>query len=410
MWFPTLYTMLIVGGLVPIYVVFYIYFMVKKPPCMNFFQHIFVFTIGLAIYCAICIHLGAASALAGVVPTLLEFPVHIKPVKIENAVIPEEFHHFNPCIMRVDHGKHYLISVREGNFNNCPVKHGYPKINVFSFNRVIIGAGPSREGPFKQTLVLEKPYNKDRGRLQGYEDGRFIPMGHLDENGDAIDEIGILVVEKHQLYLFRYSLSFAANGRCSMSKIGKEVHVRLLGARPSDKQKNWMFIPSLKTEGVHDKPRFVQWINPLTVVELNTSGIAREVYKAPFLSCITPRVHGSTNFLREPNNPRKLIGFVHLRYDTFSFVPIPYYNSAVLEIEESEDGNEYHITRISKDFRFPSSDNANKTHRIHFPMSMMYTDKSKQTVSISMGYMDCTSHIVTVKTADLLKVLHDFVC
>ena len=410
MFFPTLYLIFIFGGLVPVYVLFWMHFVMKKRRSMSFIQHIFVFTIGVAIFCASMIHLESASALSGVVPTKLEFPIEVKSVRLQDVKVPDEFHHFNPSILRVDDGKHYIITLREGNFNNCPMKDEYPKINVFSFNRVLVGVGTSREGPFKLSFVIEKPYDENGGRLQGYEDARLIPMGRLDKNGDATDDVGILVAHKNQLLFFRYNVRFDARGRSFFTKQGNESQVRLIDSREGEKQKNWMFIPPRDIKHVQETARFVQWINPLTVVEMNSNGVAHVLYKAPYISCIAPSVHGSTNFLREPDNPRKLFGLVHMRYDSYSFVAIPFYNSAIVEIEESEDGQRYHIIGMSNDFRFPASNEVNKSHRIHFPMSMMYTDSKKDTVSISMGYMDCTAHIVTVKTSDFLKSIKSFYC
>lgn len=86
-----------------------------------------------------------------------------------------------------------------------------------------------------------------------------------------------------------------------------------------------------------------------------------------------------------------------------------YFASRVITMEEFKPRH-FRLTGMSDRFGIPSHNDDICVDRIHFPSSMMYADDNKETIVISMGYMDCTIHTVKVKTLDLLSSVKPLSC
>ena len=70
----------------------------------------------------------------------------------------------------------------------------------------------------------------------------------------------------------------------------------------------------------------------------------------------------------------------------------------------------FRLTGMSDRFGIPEHNDDICMHNTHFIISMIYTDESKESVVIGMGYMDCTPHTVLVKTSDLLSSIKPLSC
>lgn len=379
--------------------------------------------------------LQALTALSGTLPTMLPFAVRVRPVAFD-APLPAGYHRFNPAVLTLDagsgaaRGRAHLVALRESTYSNCADEH---YINVRSDNRVFVGASTAAAaGEFRLCTVYEGRGVAGGGAHRGYQDGRLFALGRTLVNGTPAARVGITLAVHHYMHVGEFAVRVDAAGACHVAHVHEPVPVHLRGTPPNTKQKNWMHLPpypnpatSTTTEGTNNngndtndssndgteaqRPRFVQWINPLTVVALNTStGVAETVARAPHSAAFSDSLRGSTNFLRHPREPHRLFALVHNRDESRALVVVPYYTSAILEIHEHANGT-YSLAAVSHNFRLPAASNATISHRIHFPMSLAYADSSMQDIDIAMGYMDCTAHIVTVRTEDFLRAVESSV-
>ena len=385
--------------------------------------------------------LQALAALTSVMPALLPFAVRVQRVAFA-APQPAGYHRFNPAVVALGGGRAHVAALRESTLYNCAEAH---HINVRSDNRVLVGAsttGPA--GAYRLCTVYARPDLAAGSAHRGYQDGRLFPLGRARvAGGEVAARLGITLAVYHSMHVGELAVRVDPAGTCHVAHLREPVPVHLRGTPIGTKQKNWMHIPPIgdsnsngnnmsnddydddnnvfdvfdengsgneqrKQEHLKQEqqlPRFVQWINPLTVVALNTStGEAEVVARAPHSAAFSDRLRGNTNFLRHPREPHRLFALVHYRDESRALVVVPYYTSAVLEIREHPNGT-YTLAGVSRHFRLPTADNATTAHRIHFPMSLAYADASMREIDIAMGYMDCTPHIVTVRTDDFIHAV-----
>ena len=191
------------------------------------------------------------------------------------------------------------------------------------------------------------------------------------------------------------------NHGCSV-QVTNVLDMWVNGTDRKSMQKNWMFIPNSTTPD--EKPLFVYKLNPLEVVAINMeTGEGDVVSSQPKLDCV-PGLRGNSMFLHHPTKPNVFIGISH---ETVS--RRRNYYSRVITIEEFEPQH-FRLTGMSDRFGIPEHNDDICMHNTHFITSMIYTDESKESVVIGMGYMDCTPHTVLVKTSDLLSSIKPLSC
>jgi len=329
-------------------------------------------------------------------PSLLPFNVSVRPVTIDNYPIPEGYHRFNPSMLTVNNGEYHLISLRESTYSNCP--HTIFKKNGRSTNRLHLALGSSRNGPFSFCSTFErKDVNKETTH-QGFEDGRLFSLGKEVIKGKTVTHVGLTLASNHWMFATDFNLTVSKEGKCVLSDVKEPVPVYVENTSPKTKQKNWMFIPPISAATTPEKPLFVQWVNPLRVVSLDIeTGLAKVVDESSFIPCLSRNLRGNTNLLRHPVDSHKLIGIIHMRFENSTIFRIPHYADAFIEIEEH--GSKYIMSAMSDFFRFPYDEETQKTHHIHFPMSMEYKSRDRREIDIFMGDMDCTALAVTIKSS-----------
>jgi len=405
--------LVVVAILVPLYICFSLRLVRKKKDspgntCVLKFGIIyFICSIASAIFIEFIVYRLISMFIP--LATGLPFTVKVRPVDISGKTTPSGFYRYNPSMLSINNNSYHLISLREGSYKNCP--SNFINLNVRSANRLHIALGATREGPFKYSHTFERKDINPLTPHQGFEDGRLFYLGTEVNDSETITHVGLTLASHVWMYVTDFKVRVSENGEAILSDVKEPVPVHVEGTHPETKQKNWMYIPPANpSDASVQDPLFVQWLNPMTVVSVNmTSGNAKIVHESFYIPCISGQLHGNTNFLRHPTDPRKLIGIAHLRVDNSVVISNPYYSNVVVEIEQHLN-NSFVMTGISEYFRLPYDEDSQASHHIHFPMTMEYTDSSKQEIDVFMGDMDCTAHAASIKTDDLLSLIKPVKC
>lgn len=358
-------------------------------------------------------------------PTGLTVPVDVNPLVVHGRAAPTWFHHFNPSVASVPsaNGTSQLLhvaAVREASLHNCPAYVAW--LNPLRFlhvsSRIVLAVaepGAGVGGPFRACSVLEKRERTPHTLYQGIDDARIF----VYSSSSGTPQLGATIVINNHMFVSRFEVHVRNdndNGEIAECSI-RETHraaVHVAGTPRGTKEKNWMHVPDSGAV-----PRFVQRLNPLTVVALDlASGEAAVVSRAPVRTCVPRGLRGSTNLLPHPTRAGVFIGLAHEKVVRYPPIVIAFFTTRVVAVEavsgddaqQQEDEGGYRLIGMSSAFRLPAETHATTAHRIQYPMSLAYADSTRATISIAMGYMDCTAHTLDINTTDLLSLLQPLDC
>lgn len=374
-------------------------------------------------------------------PTELAIALDVRPLVVADRRPPAWFHHFNPSVATLPRGDGpalAVVAMREASLHNCPVYGAWlnPARFLHVSSRIVLGVaarGRGVGGPFRVCGVLEKRERTPNTLYQGIDDARlFVYHGACPGCGPRL---GATIVINNHMFVSRFALSpdptttttgnnnnngnnngnregegeeEEEEGPCSIREMHRaEVHVA--GTPRGTKEKNWMHVPD-SAAAPDPAPRFVQWLNPLTVVALDlATGEAAVVSRAPVRACVPRRLRGSTNLLPHPTRPGVLVGLVHEKVERYPPIVISFFTTRVVAVEARADGA-YRLVGLSRAFRLPAAPHDATAHRIQYPMSIAYTDAARSTIAVAMGYMDCTAHTLYANTTDILSLIQPLDC
>ena len=299
----------------------------------------------------------------------------------------------NPTIIKAPENNKYFVALRETSYHFCPW-HNHHRWSYES--RVVFGAADNPRGPVKYCSTFTD--HSGRTMFNGPEDPRFMFITPPGNNGKKVLHITHILDGTTHLSQVHFNIS----GDNCTAKETNRLQLWVSGTNKNTLQKNWMFIPDSTTPD--GKPLFAYKLNPLEVLAINMkTGEGTVVSSQPEVSCV-PKLRGTTMFLHHPTKPNTFIGIAHETLTSHR-----YFASRVITMEEFKPQH-FRLTGMSDCFGIPSHNDDICVDRIHFPSSMMYADDNKETIVISMGYMDCTIHTVQVKTLDLLSSVKPLSC
>lgn len=377
-------------------------------------------------------------------PTELAVAVDVAPLAVADRRAPRWFYHFNPSVAvlpRADGTALPVVAMREASLHNCPTYGAWlnPARFLHVSSRIVLGVaarGRGVGGPYRVCSVLEKRERTPNTLYQGIDDARlFVYHGPCPGAGaegagagtgtECPARLGATIIINNHMFVSRFAVDYKDSGNstaetteaagaeeeeapCSIRETHRaEVHVA--GTARGTKEKNWMYVPD-SAGAPRGAPRFVQWLNPLAVVDLDlATGEAAVVSRGAVRACVPRRLRGSTNLLPHPTRPRVFVGLAHEKTERYPPIVISFFTTRVVAVEERADGS-YALAAVSHAFRLPVAPHAATAHRIQYPMSLAYTDAARTTVSVAMGYMDCTAHTLYFNTTDLLSLLRPLDC
>eukprot|EP00727_Mastigamoeba_balamuthi_P010998 m51a1_g6520 hypothetical protein (403) ;mRNA; f:278640-280635 len=322
------------------------------------------------------------------VPSGIDFEVRSSVLAMDR---PSEsgYYLFNPSLAR--YRGSLVLAIREGNLNNCPSFASWLDLRRFAKvdSRVLLARAPDSAAALARPLHAQRTLTNDAEGVfyHGVDDPRVIV-------GPDNASLYATVVQNNRLFVSTFSDNLEETMRV-------KVVPQWPGAYP--KQKNWMHVPRPQQRA--GSLLFVQWLNPLALAELDpATGHARLAFATNRTVDMPAGLRGSTNFIPHPTIPGRYFAIAHEKEELYPPIVISFFKSRMVEIEERE--GEWAVTGMSDPFALPSGAETTRVHRIHYPTSMVYeSDADKATLMIGMGFMDCSAHIVHVRTADLLALI-----
>ena len=292
-------------------------------------------------------------------------------------------------------GRGFIFAIRESSCHYCP---GHVNNHRVYYSFVLFGYAPTARGPMQYVGKFSR-IMRGRKRLsyQGPEDPRF--MFFPDPNNTSKKGLFLMTVLNGTLHMSRLHFN-RTKDTVSIREDGR-VQLWLKGTDRFKPQKNWMYIPDAVAP--NGQPLLCYKLNPMEVVSVNlNNGTATYVSRQPKNKCV-PNLRGSSNFLRHPTKPNVFIGIGHE-----TILPEGVYYSRVVSMEEYAP-NKFRLVGMSDRFGIPTNNTHTCVNRIHYPSSISYAD-NKETITIGMGYMDCTVHTAVVKTTHFLAAIKPVSC
>ncbi|CAF2637746.1 unnamed protein product [Rotaria sp. Silwood2] len=330
--------------------------------------------------------------------------------------------YWNPSIFPLN-SHQYLIAVRESTRQNCGGMIGTmitlarlafrPAISTvligsFNPNDLIIKSKYHILVRVHQQLPDSFRYNPN-GYHRGHEDPKWIS----DE-----DRLYLLTSSERyscpRLFLTRVTLiqhQIDNNTNDDLIEFGKTIELRTLFDAPYS-QKNWMHVPvSMK-----DKPKkhhhwllFVYQVSPtlqLVWVDPETGNTVLYDDSLHSLSSVN-EICGSSMFISETNNT--YLGFIHTSKPhpaSHLGLDLNIYHSYLIRLTRkpipTTESWKWIITHKTPPLAMPVARNE-RAHRIQFVTTL--TQRNSE-FWISMGDMDCDSHILRIPQRSLLQLLH----
>ena len=321
------------------------------------------------------------------------FPFDVQLLTMIDKQPEKNFSFFNPSIIASTEENKYFVAIREADFNYCLDRSNMtPPFQ----SRIHLGISDNPRGPAKYCSTFTE-FIEDVS-FSGPEDPRFIYVTDPGNNGKKNLYINYVLDGTMHLSQVHFHIS---EDNCTAQETNR-LQMWMSGTDKDTVQKNWMFIPDSTTSD--GRPLFVFKLNPLKVIAINMeTGEGNTVSSQPQLGCV-PNLRGSSMFLHHPTKPNVFIGIAHETVGKRRN-----YYSRVITIEEFEPQH-FRLTGMSDRFGIPEHNDDICMHNTFIISSMTYTDNNKETIVISMGYMDCTPHSVQVKTSDLLSSVKPLSC
>ncbi|CAF4068997.1 unnamed protein product [Rotaria sp. Silwood2] len=330
--------------------------------------------------------------------------------------------YWNPSIFPLNPNR-YLIAVRESTRQNCGGMIGTIVTSarlVFksAISNILIGSFNPNEliiKSKKQVIVricqqLPDSFNYDPNAYhRGHEDPRWIADG---------DRFYLLTFSERyarpNLFLTRVILiqhQTDNNTDSDLVKFGETIELETLFDAPYE-QKNCMHVPL----AVNEKPKkhshwllFVYQVSPaLQLVWVDPKTGSTMSYDC-LLHSLPPvnNMRGSSMFISETNNT--YLGFIHTSQPHIASrdgLVLNIYHSYLIRLAREPMPNttswKWTITHKTPPLAMPIAKNEH-AHRIQFVTTITQRDSE---FWISMGDMDCDSHILRIPKESLLKLLH----
>ena len=323
------------------------------------------------------------------------FPFDVQQLLFESRAPLPDFSFMNPSIMPAPDGHGFIFAIRETSCHSC---HGHVNNHHVYYSTVLFGYAPTARGPMHYSGNFSHIIKwKVTVHFQGPEDPRF--MSFPDPNNPKRKGLYLMTVLGGTLHMSHLVFNRTQDGVF----IHENGHVQLWlkGTFKSKPQKNWMYIPDAVAQNGH--PLLCYKLNPMEVVSVDlNSGLATYVSQQPKNKCV-PNLRGSSNFLHHPTKPNIFTGIGHE-----TILPEGVYYSRIVSMEEYAP-MKFRLVGMSDRFGLPTNKSHTCVNCIHYPSSISYTD-NKETITIGMGYMDCTVHTVVVKTSHFLNALKPVPC
>jgi len=333
--------------------------------------------------------------------------------------------YWNPTIFPLN-PRRYLIAVRESTRQNCGGVIG----TLSTLSRLLFKSAISNVliGSFNPNELMIKKNNQFTVRLcqqlpdsfaynpnayhRGQEDPRWINDGN---------RLYLLSVsERHsspRLFLTRVTLiqntvnDETDNDSDDLVKFGETIELKS-PFNASYAQKNWMHVPVPAKDKPEDHPYWLLfvfeispvlqmvWVDPETGTTMLTGGSPQ-----PCLSGYNMR--GSSMFI--PETTDTYLGLIHTskRHPVSNdFLRLNIYHSYLIRLVREPITTvaswKWNITHMTSALAMPTAKNV-RAHRIQFPTTIIERDSE---FWISMGDMDCDSHILRIPKSSLLQLLY----
>ncbi|CAF3324039.1 unnamed protein product [Rotaria sp. Silwood2] len=330
--------------------------------------------------------------------------------------------YWNPSIFPLNQHR-YLIAVRESTRQNCGGMIGTLTTLARMFfkpaiSNVLIGSLNPNELIIKSNKQFTVRLNQQLPDSFHYDPNAY-HSGHEDPRWVADgDKLYLLTSSERQsrphLFLTRVMLiqqQIDNNMDSDLVKFGETIELRTLFDAPSA-QKNWMHVPIAANEKPKEHPNwllFVYQIFPtLQLVWVDPETGNTELYDNLLHSLsYMGSMRGSSMFISETNNT--YLGFTHTSQPHIASrtgIVLNIYHSYVIRLAREPAPNttswKWIITHKTPPLAMPIARNK-RAHRIQFVTTITQHDSE---FWISMGDMDCDSHILRIPKKSLLNLLH----
>ncbi|KAG1657714.1 hypothetical protein FOA52_002518 [Chlamydomonas sp. UWO 241] len=314
--------------------------------------------------------------------------------------------YWNPAV--VFHRGHHLIAVRESTKSHCGGLKILQTAGVLlfrsAFNSVLVGTVDEfTPGVTEATLSWRVPNGQLPGDGKahfGFEDPRWVVQG---------DDLFLLV---HREMRDRPTVFLARVLQVEPSlELGPCVHLKSVHG-DGWPEKNWMHIP-------HQAPGdarllFVNSLDPLEILATDPStGKSSMVYaqNGTGRAYWGHRLSGSTPFIATSglllagDERAAFFGLAHARQDHplfgFGFGAYVLYLARIALLDDGS----WRLT-VGDMFNLPT-DESDASKRINFPTTVIETPERPGEFLVSLGEMDCTSHVVSLEKSGVLSLVNN---
>eukprot|EP00727_Mastigamoeba_balamuthi_P008126 m51a1_g3934 hypothetical protein (431) ;mRNA; r:238461-240311 len=306
---------------------------------------------------------------------------------------------FNPSLARFNGT--LVVSVREGKPGNCPGATSFLFGRLYATwdSRALLASIPDAG----LLSVSSSPLNVRRDLTDDTDD--FLHTGvedmRLIAGADGKSLYGTLV-QGGQLHVTTLA-----------PDLSEVVRVRVWPLARGVWRRDWMHLPFASAPASSPaRLAFVRSLSPLSIVAVNPStGHTTLIFAENRSSAsVSGRLVGGTNFLPHPSDENKYFGLVLETEERSTILRVNIERSwtHVVEIERVA-GGAWRVSAVSGRVSIPATmeeRESGRVQRLHKAMSMVYERRgSTEHVLVGVGHMDCTAHVVRVKTSDLLSTL-----